>query len=139
MPPPMPVAPPYEPIEDVDDYIDADPVLDERYDHAKRIAIAGGVTMGVGLIMSMSAGFSLALESTYTDVTPPNVPAEFVAEWAMLGVGLTALVAGSVVLGIGLGKRKSVIDDAEAQMGSQAFVAPWFGKRGGGLGLTLRY
>jgi hypothetical protein len=132
--PPFDAEPP-----DVDDIIDADPDLDARYGQAKRMAIGGGITMGVGFIMSMSAGSWLILDSRYTDVTPPGVHPIHTAEWAMVGIGLSALVAGSIVMGIGLAKRRRVIDEAESRLGAHAQVSPWFGKRSGGLGLTLRY
>ena len=139
MPPPAPPPEDLDEDEIIDNIIENDPDLDARYSQGKRMAIAGGVTMGVGVIMSMSSGLSLAFESLLTDVTPPGVAPEYTAYWAMFGVGLSAIVVGSVVMGIGLAKRGRAIDEAESRMGARARVSPWASKRGGGVGLSLRF
>jgi hypothetical protein len=136
--PPLELPPDPEPT-DTDDIIEADPDLDARYSQAKRMAIAGGITMGVGFLISLSLGTTLAYDSRVTDVTPPGAHPVYTGAWATFGVGVTALIAGSVVMAIGLAKRRRVIDEAESRLGSYARVAPWFGKRSAGLGLTLRY
>ena len=59
--------------------------------------------------------------------------------WVTMGIGLAALTTGVVVMALGLAKRKRVIVEAEARMPPTAAVSPWFGKRSGGLGLSLRF
>jgi hypothetical protein len=125
---------------DVDDVIEADPVLEKDYSKARAMAIGGGVTAAVGLALAGSGAYLVANETLSRDSAGfvSNRGRE-VGGWVMMSLGLAALTTGVVVMALGLAKRKRVLTEAEARLPPTAMVSPWFGKRSGGVGLSLRF
>lgn len=125
---------------DIDDVIEADPDLDKRYGRALGMAIGGGVTAGLGLILAASGAYLVADERWSSDSAGAlSNRGRQIGGWVTMSIGLAAIATGVVVMALGLAKRKGVLIEAEARLPPTAFVSPWFGKRSGGLGLSLRF
>jgi hypothetical protein len=125
---------------DVDDVIEADPVLDKDMRKAKVMAISGGVTACVGLLLASGGAYLVAAEAISRDSAGAvSNRGREIGGWVTMSVGLAALTTGVVVMALGLAKRKRVLTEAEARLPPTAMVSPWFDKRGGGVGLSLKF
>ena len=125
---------------DIDDVIDADPVLAKDYRRARGMAIGGGSAAGVGLILVASGAYFVAAEALSSDSEGAlSNKSRLIGGWVTMSIGLAALTTGVIVMALGLAKRKRVLTEAEARLPPTAMVSPWFDERGGGVGLSLRF
>lgn len=119
------------------------PDLYRRYRTGRRMAVVGGVTMGVGLALALPALLTLALlrplgESDTTSLEDTKDARDMVA---LAGVGGVAAAAGASAMAIGLVRRNRVLSevDAERSRGPIVVAAPWVGPGSGGLTAVIAF
>jgi hypothetical protein len=103
-----------------------DPELYQQYRSGRSMMIGGAVSLGIGGAMGLVA-IALADRDQFPDARPLAI--------SLGAVGLAAVVAGAVLLGIGVPKRKRALREAQ----SRVVVAPTFSRGFAGVGLVGRF
>jgi len=117
-----------------DDVLEARPDLHDRHRAAKKWAIAGGITGGVGLLFMLQGAGWLALHSVANEEQRSDYIPKPLA-YALVVGGALAFVPGVAIMGVGLGRRAQVHREIDEVLIS---ARPWIGPGSGGLALTLR-
>lgn len=102
------------------------------------LLVAGGAATVTGVVL-------VALPPKHFPIGDPDanmIETTRPPGYAVLGGGVALAVTGAVLLALDVRRRKRATDDgaaAEAEPKASARVAPWFGGRGAGLGITGRF
>lgn len=117
-----------------DDVLKARPDLHKRHRDAKKWAIGGGVTGGIGLLFMLQGGAWLALHNAASPDARANLPTKPLG-YVMLVGGALAFVPGVAIMSIGLRRRAEVHEEVDDVLLS---ARPWIGPGSGGLAMTFR-
>lgn len=122
-----------------------DPIGDENPGRLEKMGKAGVGLLVVGGLASVAGVVLLARHSTGFEAGDPNadkILSTHQPGGGVLGGGLGLVIVGAVLLGIDrkrAKKNQSTSDSSGPSPKVEASVHPWFGGRGGGLGVTGRF